>query len=64
MNDTYREDLVARVEDLERIKYEAKLSESEHLATIGQLAATLAHEIKNPLAGISGAISGPGGGAE
>jgi len=28
----------------------------EHLAQIGHLAASLAHEIKNPLAGISGAI--------
>ena len=33
-----------------------KLTRAEHLAEIGQLAASLAHEIKNPLAGISGAI--------
>jgi len=39
-----------------RAEMEARLAESEHLANIGQLAATLAHEIKNPLAGISGAI--------
>lgn len=56
MNDSYREDLVTRVRELERTRYEERLSESEHLATIGRLAATLAHEIKNPLAGISGAI--------
>ena len=31
-------------------------TETRHLAQIGQLAASLAHEIKNPLAGISGAI--------
>jgi len=48
--------LVARMQDMERTEYEARISESEHLATIGQLAASLAHEIKNPLAGISGAI--------
>jgi two-component system, NtrC family, sensor histidine kinase HydH len=56
MNQTYREDLVKRMQQLERAEYEARISESEHLATIGQLAASLAHEIKNPLAGISGAI--------
>jgi signal transduction histidine kinase len=56
MNLTYREDLVKRIQDMERAEYEARISESQHLATIGQLAASLAHEIKNPLAGISGAI--------
>jgi len=56
MNQTYREDLVNRMQEMERAEYEARISESEHLATIGQLAASLAHEIKNPLAGISGAI--------
>jgi signal transduction histidine kinase len=40
----------------ERAAMEEKLTRSEHLAEIGQLAASLAHEIKNPLAGISGAI--------
>ena len=56
MNDTYRQDLVSRMQTVEREHYEERLQESEHLATIGRLAATLAHEIKNPLAGISGAI--------
>jgi signal transduction histidine kinase len=40
----------------ERNMAEEKLTRAEHLAEIGQLAASLAHEIKNPLAGISGAI--------
>ena len=35
---------------------ERLLAEAEHLATIGELSAGLAHEIKNPLAGIKGAI--------
>jgi two-component system, NtrC family, sensor histidine kinase HydH len=56
MNDTYREDLIKRIHEIQHAAYEQKLSESEHLATVGQLAASLAHEIKNPLAGISGAI--------
>jgi signal transduction histidine kinase len=56
MNQTYREDLIARMQQVEHEQYAQRISESEHLATIGQLAASLAHEIKNPLAGISGAI--------
>lgn len=35
---------------------EAQLGHSEQLAAIGQMAATLAHEIKNPLTGISHAL--------
>jgi len=35
---------------------EQNLIRAERLAAIGELAASLAHEIKNPLAGISGAI--------
>jgi hypothetical protein len=35
---------------------ERQLSHSEQLATVGEMAAGLAHEIKNPLAGIAGAI--------
>jgi PAS domain S-box-containing protein len=35
---------------------ERQLAQAEHLANLGELAAGLAHEIKNPLAGIKGAI--------
>lgn len=45
-------------EDYERSErlHRAEMREAEHLATLGEVAAGLAHEIKNPLAGISGAI--------
>ncbi len=44
--------------DLERQKrdLESKLRHQEQLAMIGQMSATLAHEIKNPLTGISQAL--------
>jgi PAS domain S-box-containing protein len=42
---------VTTYESLER-----QLADAEHLATLGELSAGLAHEIKNPLAGIKGAI--------
>ena len=35
---------------------ETQMSRAEHLATLGELAAGLAHEIRNPLAGIAGVI--------
>ena len=35
---------------------EKQLADAEHLATLGELSAGLAHEVKNPLAGIKGAI--------
>jgi len=35
---------------------ERELADAEHLATLGEVSAGLAHEIKNPLAGIKGAI--------
>ncbi|MEW6252541.1 MAG: protoglobin domain-containing protein [Planctomycetota bacterium] len=53
---SYQESFIGRVRQVERDAMQARLREAEQLAQIGQLAASLAHEIKNPLAGISGAI--------
>lgn len=49
--------LVGIFQDLtERKKTEARLRQADRLAVVGQLAASLAHEIRNPLAAISGSI--------
>ena len=56
MLDSYRSSYSAQIRWNERSSYEEKLTRAQHLAHIGELAASLAHEIKNPLAGISGAI--------
>ncbi|MEW5806836.1 MAG: ATP-binding protein [Acidobacteriota bacterium] len=46
----------AIVRDITKLKeMETKLIESERLAAVGELAASIAHEIKNPLAGIRSA---------
>ena len=49
--------LVGIFQDLtERKQIEVKLRQADRLAAVGQLAAGLAHEIRNPLAAISGSI--------
>jgi signal transduction histidine kinase len=42
-------------EEIERL-HQTQVSRAEHLATLGELATGLAHEIRNPLAGIAGVI--------
>ncbi len=37
-------------------KMQDDVARSQHLAMVGEMAATIAHEIRNPLAGISGAL--------
>lgn len=49
-----RSSIVRDVTHLKKLQEE--LVRSQSLAALGELAATVAHEIKNPLAGISGAI--------
>jgi two-component system, sporulation sensor kinase A len=45
-----------RYEITDRKRTEEKLREQEALARLGQMAAVVAHEIKNPIAGIRGAL--------
>lgn len=42
-------------EEIERL-HRTQMTRAEHLATLGEMAAGLAHEIRNPLAGIAGVI--------
>ncbi|HWR15671.1 MAG TPA: ATP-binding protein [Terriglobales bacterium] len=42
-------------EEIERL-HRTQMSRAEHLATMGEVAAGLAHEIRNPLAGIAGVM--------
>jgi two-component system sensor histidine kinase PilS (NtrC family) len=54
---TFENLIVFLITDLSAIKeIEKKLQEKEHLALIGGMAAGIAHEIRNPLASISGSV--------
>jgi two-component system, NtrC family, sensor histidine kinase PilS len=49
--------LIAACEDLSTIRaMEARMRAADRLATLGRMAANIAHEIRNPLASLSGAV--------
>jgi len=56
MLETFKESYSVQIREFEHLALRERLVRAEHLAQVGQLAASLAHEIKNPLAGISGAV--------
>ncbi len=50
-------DALIHIEDLtDTLASEARAKQAEHLARLGTMAASVAHEIRNPLAGISGTV--------
>src|SRR5207248_6589985 len=49
------EQLKASREEIHHL-HQTQMSRAEHFATLGELATGLAHEIRNPLAGIAGVI--------
>src|SRR5690349_631531 len=53
--------IAIRADITERKRSEARLREQESLARLGEMAAVVAHEVKNPLAGIRGSLQIIGG---
>ena len=53
--------MAIRYDVTERKKSESRLREQEALARLGEMAAVVAHEVKNPIAGIRGALQVIGG---
>ena len=49
------EQLQSNRQEIERL-HRTQMSRAEHLSTLGELATGLAHEIRNPLAGIAGVV--------
>lgn len=49
------EQLRSNREEIDRL-HQTQMSRAEHLSTLGELATGLAHEIRNPLAGIAGVV--------
>jgi two-component system sensor histidine kinase PilS (NtrC family) len=55
--DGHRLGMIAICEDLSEIReMEARMRQADRLATVGRMAANIAHEIRNPLASMTGAI--------